>query len=107
MKARGEPPIELNLCPSFEGGIGIRYIPPSRATPEESEKLRGVDLLLAPPRGLPLTGLLSDCQTSREDDEDFGRIQGGRETPKLERSIRVDLSEIDQSIFPNVDEGET
>ena len=103
MKARGEPPIELNLCPSFEGGIGIRHVPPSRATPEESEKLGGVDLLLAPPRGLPLAGLLSDCQASREDDEDFCRIQRGRETPKLEGSVRLDLGKVDEGVFADVD----
>lgn len=103
MEARGEPPIELELGPSLEGGIGIRHVPPSRATPEESEKLRGVDLLLAPPRGLPLAGLLRDCQASCEDDEDFCRIERGRETAKLERAVGADLGEVDQSVFSNLD----
>jgi len=105
VKARGKPPIELNLCPSFQSGIGIRHVPPSRATPEESEKLRGVDLLLAPPRGLPLAGLLGNRQASRENDEDFGRIQGGRETPKLERAVRLDLGEVDEGVLSDVDVG--
>lgn len=103
METRGESPIELELGPSLEGAIGIRHVPPSRATPEESEKLRGVDLLIAPTRGLPLAGLLRDGQASCEDDENFRRIERGGETAKLERAVGADLGEVDQSVFSNLD----
>lgn len=105
-QARGVAPVEHEARQPAESGELLSHISTRSPRPNRLEKLVGLDEVEAtrrsPVRKVFVVGFLADRQDARQNQHHLGRVEGRRETAKLDATSRAKLREVDKRILANV-----